>query len=398
MKLTKTVCDKATYQGKGKKGFYAVWDGQLRGFGLRITPSGTKTFIVFYRIGGKQKILALGKYGILTVDQARKMAREILVEVTKGNDPVAERKAHESTFAELAARYMTDYSKVHKKSWREDQRRLDTRILPAFGKKAVISITRAEIIKFHQRMGEERGPYEANRLLALLSTMFEYARRIELIPFDHANPARLIEKFNERSRAVFMKKEDIPRLFEALDKDKNPYFIAFIKMVLFTAARKTELLCARWKNVDWDQRILWLEDTKNGEAYPIRLSKSAIAILNSLLLLSDGSGYIFPSTDEPGKRLWNVDRPWREVRKAAGLDDITIHDLRRSAASWLAQSGTPLQHIGAALNHKDRKTVEVYARLSDDPVRDAVDKLDEIISGNVIDIEKLRQSKKSDTA
>jgi len=398
MKLTKTVCDKATYQGKGKKGFYALWDGQLRGFGLRITPSGTKTFFVYYRVGRRQRTITIGRYGVLTVDQARKRAQEILVEVSRGNDPVAERKAQDTTFADLATLYLENHAKVHNKSWKEDQRRLQTRILPAFGQRPVTSITRAEVIRFHQKMGTERGPYEANRLLALLSAIVEYARKIELIPFEHSNPARLIEKFNERSRAVFMKKEDIPRLFEALDKDKNPYFIAFIKMVLFTAARKTELLCARWKNVDWDQRILWLEDTKNGEAYPIRLSKSAIAILNSLLLLSDGSGYIFPSTDEPGKRLWNVDRPWREVRKAAGLDDITIHDLRRSAASWLAQSGTPLQHIGAALNHKDRKTVEVYARLSDDPVRDAVDKLDEIISGNVIDIEKLRQSKKSDTA
>ena len=92
MKLTKTVCDKATYQGKGKKGFYAVWDGQLRGFGLRITPSGTKSFIVFYRTGGKQRIITLGRYGVWTPDQARKRAQEILVEVNQGDDPAGKKR------------------------------------------------------------------------------------------------------------------------------------------------------------------------------------------------------------------------------------------------------------------------------------------------------------------
>jgi len=393
MKLTKTVCDKAVYKGKGKKGFYALWDGQLRGFGLRITPNGTKTFIVFYRIGGKQKILALGKYGILTVDQARKMAREILVEVTKGNDPVAERKAHESTFAELAARYMTDYSKVHKKSWREDQRRLDTRILPAFGKKAVISITRAEIIKFHQRMGEERGPYEANRLLALLSTMFEYARRIELIPFDHANPARMVEKFREQSREVFVdRKTELPRLLDALELEPNPYVKSAILLFLLTGMRKSELLTACWEWIDWDRRELRLPDTKGGRPHVVPLVDEAIDILNTLPRIV-GNPYIFPSLDEPGKRLWNIDKPWRRIRAAAGLDHVHIHDLRRSVGSWMAEDGVSLQIIGKVLGHADINTTRIYSRLTEDPARAALDQ-----SAKVLNISQLRQSKKTDTA
>ncbi|NPU99335.1 MAG: tyrosine-type recombinase/integrase [Candidatus Omnitrophica bacterium] len=396
MKLTKTVCDKAVYKGKGKKGFYALWDGQLRGFGLRITPSGTKSFIVFYRTGGKQRIITIGRFGVLTVDQARKRAQEILVEANQGGDPAEEKKkAHKSTFAGLADDYLQNHSRIHKKSWREDQRRLNAYLLPAFGARRIVDISRAEVVNFHRKLGKEK-PYEANRVISLLSALFEYARKNEYIAWDCVNPARLITKFRERSRAVFMKKEDLPKLFAVLDREANPYFKAFIKLTLYTAARKTELLTSKWGDVDWDQKVLRLKDSKNGQPYEIRLSESALAILRELPRQA-GNDYIFPSETELGKRLWNVDKPWRRVRAAAGLDHVNVHDLRRTSASWLAQAGVPLQHISGALNHKDRKTTEVYARLCDDPIRDTVNRLDEIIGENIVLFTEIRE-KKTDTA
>jgi len=396
MKLTKTVCDKATYQGKGKKGFYAVWDGRLRGFGLRITPNETKSFIVFYRTGGKQRIITIGRYGVWTPDQARKRAQEILVEVNQGDDPAGEKKkARELTFAGLADDYLQNHSRIHKKSWREDERRLNTYLIPAFGKKKLIDISRQEVVRFHQRLGLKH-PYESNRVISLLSALFEHARRLELVPWDYSNPSRLITKFKESSRAIFMKKEDLPKLFAALDREANPYFKAFIKLTLYTAARKTELLTSKWSDVDWDQKVLRLKDSKNGLPYEIRLSESALAILKELPRMA-GNDYVFPSLDEPGKRLWNVDKPWRRIRAEAGIGEIHLHDLRRSAASWLAQAGIPLQHISGALNHKDRKTIEVYARLSDDPIRDVVDRLDEIIGENIVLFTEI-QEEKTDTA
>lgn len=148
--------------------------------------------------------------------------------------------------------------------------------------------------------------------------------------------------------------------------------------------------------MDWDQKVLRLKDSKNGQPYEIRLSESALAILRELPRQA-GNDYIFPSETELGKRLWNVDKPWRRVRAEAGIGEIHLHDLRRSAASWLAQAGVPLQHISGALNHKDRKTVEVYARLSDDPIRDTVNRLDEIIGENIVLFTEIRE-KKTDTA
>ncbi len=390
-KLTKQSCDRFTFAGDNPKAFCVLWDGELKGFGLRVYPTGRKSFIVKYRFQGRQGIHTLGRFGPLTVEQARKMATAFLGELAQGIDP-AIRKALDVTFAELATRYLNDYSKVHKKSWREDQRRLDTRLVPAFGKRTITSITRAEVIRFHQKMGTERGHYEANRLLALLSTMIEYARRIELIPLDHANPARLIERFKETSREVFLKKTELPRLLEALEQEPNLYVRSAILLFLLTGMRKSELLSARWEWIDWDRRELRLPDTKGGRPHVVPLVDAAVEILRGLPRLAENP-YIFPSLTRPGCRLWNLDAPWRRIRAAAGLDHVHIHDLRRSVGSWMAADGVSLYVIGKVLNHANINTTRIYSRLTEDPARAALDQ-----SAKVLDIAKLRQSKKTDTA
>jgi len=383
-KLTKRTCDLETYQGKGKDGFYAVWDDELRGFGMRVFPGGAKSFIVKYRFEGRQKIQSLGQYGVLTVDQARKMAREILVEVAKGNDPAKKKNTRGERMKDLAALYLEDYSKIHKKSWKEDQRRLDTRILPALGERRIVDIHRADIIKFHQRMGEERGPYEANRILALVSTMIEYARRIEIIPQDHPNPCRLVEKFKEYSRDVFLPLKDLPRLMDLLEREPNLYVRSALLLFLLTGMRKTELLTAKWDWVDFDRRELRLPDTKGGRPHYVPLTEPAFAILQNLPRM-ENNPYIFPSLTDPGKRLWNIDKPWRRIRAEAGLDHIHIHDLRRSVGSWMAESGVSLQIIGKVLNHADINTTKIYSRLTEEPARAALDQ----VSEKVVDLTRL---------
>ncbi len=392
-KLTKQSCDRFAFAGNHPKAFCVLWDGELKGFGLRVYPTGKKTFIVKYRHGGRQGIHKIGPYGPLTVEMARKMAAAFMGELAQGIDP-AIRKNQDVTFAELADRYMTDYSRIHKKSWREDQRRLDTRLVPAFGQRRLMDITRAEIIKYHQRMGTEHGPYEANRLLALLSTMIEYARRIELIPFDHANPARMIERFREQSREIFINREtELPRLLEALEAEPNIYIKSSILLFLLTGMRKTELLTSRWEWIDWERRELRLPDTKGGRPHIVPLVDAAVEILRGLPRVA-GNPYIFPSPSKPGCRLWNIDVPWRRIRAAAGLDHVHIHDLRRSVGSWMAADGVSLQIIGKVLGHADINTTKIYSRLTEDPARAALDQQ----SSKVLNISHLRKAKKTDTA
>lgn len=393
-KLSKSACDRFTFTGNNPKAFCVLWDDQLPGFGLRTYPTGRKVFIVKYRFQGKQGIHTIGMYGVFTAEQARGMATVFLGKLAQGNDP-AERKAQDASFTELALRYMEDYSRIHKKSWKEDQRRVDDRLLPAFGKRTITSITRAEIIKFHQRMGTERGPYEANRLLALLSTMIEYAKRIELIPFEHSNPCRLIEKFKETSREVFLNREtELPRLLDALELEPNTYVKSAIMLYLLTGMRKSELLTARWEWVDFDRKELRLPDTKGGKPHVVPLVNEAIEILRGLPRQAENP-HIFPSPTHHGKRFWNIDPHWRRIRAAAGLDHIHLHDLRRSLGSWMAEDGVSLQIIGKVLGHADINTTKIYSRLTDDPARVALDQ-----SAKVLDIVKLRkkESKESGAA
>lgn len=389
MKLTKSICDRAKYEGGG--GFFALWDDAVSGFGLRVYPSGAKSFIIQYRVAGRQRIITLGKYGVMTVEQGRRLAKEKLVEAMKGEDPAVKKRQQASgdRIKDLAHDYLENCSKPNKKSWKEDQRRIETRIIPALGNKRILGVQRAEIAAFHKEMGK-RGRYEANRILALVSSMYGYAKREEIIPPNHPNPCQYVDKFKEESRDVFVKLSDLPRLIEAIEQENNIYVRGAIMLYLLTGARKTELLTAQWQWVDIDSCTLRLPDTKGGRPHYIHLNEPAMDILRNLPRMGNNP-YIFPSLTCPGKRLWEVDKPWRRIRKEVGLDHVHIHDLRRSVGSWLAEDGVSLQIIGKVLGHRDTDTTAIYARLTEDPAKAAMDK----IGQKVVSIFELNKNSKS---
>ena len=396
MNLTKLICDRVTYKGKGEQGFFAIWDSALPGFGLRITPQNAKSFIITYRIGGRKKMLTLGKYGVLTVEQARTMAREKLVDVTKGGDPAEERKKQRQSVERMEAlclEYLEKRSILFKKSWKEDQRRIQTRIIPALGNKSILDISRADVQRFHSRLGEERGHIESNRILMLLSAIYEFARKREIIPVSHPNPCRMIEKFREESRDVFVKIENLPRLVESIQQEPNQYVRAALMLILLTGARKTELLTAQWAWLDFDRGEIRLPTTKNGKPFSIRLNKPAIEILRALPQM-EGNPFVFPSLTREGGRLWEINRPWRKIRARAGMEHLHIHDLRRSVGSWLAESGESLQLIGKVLNHRDTDTTSIYARLQEDPAKAAMDRIGEKVI-SILDVKKVSERKET---
>ncbi|MEW6238075.1 MAG: tyrosine-type recombinase/integrase [Candidatus Omnitrophota bacterium] len=376
MKLTKMICDKAEYKGKGKSGFFAVWDDELKGFGLRVTPNGRKCFVVSYRFKGRKKIVSLGHYGVLTVEQARQKAREYLVQVSQGDDPAEEKaKAARGTLMkDLAEQFMDNYSKPFKKSWKEDLRRINTYILPRFGKWNVSDIRRPDVIKFHSWIGKDQGkPYEANRVLALLSTMIEYACKIEMIESNHPNPCRKVDKFEEKSRDVLMPMESVPRLMQALETESNVFVRSAILLLILTGMRKTETLTLKWENIDLQRGEIRLPETKSGETQYIHLNEPAIELMKGIPRIQ-GNPYVFASSIE-GKRLWELNRRWLRIRHEAGMDGITIHDLRRSVGSWLAMDGNSLYLVSKILRHNDVKTTEIYAHMTEDPKKAAMEKL-----------------------
>ncbi|HYN76526.1 MAG TPA: tyrosine-type recombinase/integrase [Lamprocystis sp. (in: g-proteobacteria)] len=371
MKLTKRAIDAATYQGD-HNARCVLWDDEVPGFGCRLYPGGRKAFILSYRAGGRKRLLTVGTYGVLTLDQARTAARSELAKVeTEGADPVAtrEKERQGETMRDLCAAYMDRHGNA-KKSGSEDQRRIDAYVLPKWASLKARTITRPDVEALHRTIGK-RAPYEANRVLALLSKMFELARRWGFVPEGQGNPARDIDRFKEAKRDRWVTPDELPRLAQAINEEPNEAARAALWLYLLTGARKTELLKAQWADVDWTRAELRLPDTKAGRVHYIPLSPAAVALLRDLPQTEDNP-FILPGK-LAGAHLVNVSKPWGRVRTAAGVEDVRLHDLRRTVGSWLAQSGNSLHLIGRVLNHSNQSTTAVYARFGEDSVRAALD-------------------------
>jgi len=384
MKLTKAILDKAKHPGKNGS-THILWDDDVSGLGLRVYPNGRKTFVIGYRIHRRWRVITLGKYGLLTLDQARKMAREKLFQVLQGKDPAEDtaRSQQGTTVKDLALDYLERHAKPHKRSWRPDEKRIHRAVLPSLGKRSVASITRHDVMSVHEKIGKS-APYEANRVLALLSTMFEFARRMGYVPDNFPNPTRGVKKYKEQKRDRWVKPEEMPRLAEAINNEPNIYIRAALWLYILTGVRKSELLQAKWEDVDVGRCELRLPITKANRTHYVPLSKPAIEIMKEIPPLQ-GNPYVFPGSN--GKPIVNVSKAWGRIRKEAGLEDVRLHDLRRTVGSWLATSGHSLQLIGKVLNHSSSSTTEIYAHLADDPIKKAMEEHGE----KVLNIVRLRE-------
>ena len=218
-KLTKRAIDAFRYGG----GWDVRWDEDVPGFGLRLYPSGKKAFVLSYRASGRKRLMVLGRYGAdLTLDQARERAQKHLVQVRDGADPMEERRraAQGRTFGDLIDTYVERHAKVHKKTWRDDEQRLNRHVPASWRGRKAHSITREEIAELHDRIG--RGtPYEANRLLEVLRKMFGLARIWHFTDESASNPAEGITRFKERKRKRWVTPLELPALARAIDGEPN---------------------------------------------------------------------------------------------------------------------------------------------------------------------------------
>ena len=201
--------------------------------------------------------------------------------------------------------------------------------------------------------------------------MFELSRQWGFVDEGHINPCRDIKLFKEKKRDRWVRPDELPELAKAIDKEKNIYVRAVFWAYLLTGARKQELLQAKRTDIDTTRKELKLEDPKAGKAQYIQLNEPAFALLTELPAI-DGNPYIFPGR-KAGRPLVNIDRTWRRVRKEAKLEDVWLHDLRRTVGSWLANTGKSLHLIGQVLRHSKPETTQIYARLAEDSTREALE-------------------------
>jgi integrase len=286
-KITKRAVDALRPSTDGAEA--VLWDTALKGFGVRAQRGGAKTYILKYRAGTGRaapvRKLKIGRHGSpWTADQARAEAKRQLGRVAHGEDPAGTKAAARTapTLAALAERFLADHAEAKRKSStaQEYRRLLDHVVLPALGKKRVAKLSRQDVARLHQ--ARRATPTEANRALAVLSTMLTMAERWGERP-DGSNPCRHVEKYPQRKRERFLSVAELGRLGEALaGYDGSPHVVAAIKLLVFTGARLGEVLGLRWHWIDFERGEARLPDSKTG-AKTIHLPPPALAVLATLL-------------------------------------------------------------------------------------------------------------------
>ena len=366
-------CKAAMYEGDGRSRFF-IWDDQLKGFGLRVYPSGNKSFVLSYRIAGRKRLHTIGRLGLFTPELARKEAHRLLVLAQQGIDPRQAKKnltARKPTFADLKREYSTRHA-PNKKSGQDDLRLLRNYIPGSWRSRELDSFSRQDVDQLHQSIGDGSGPYLANRLLALLRSMFNLAVEWSLLPESHPNPCLRIRMFPEKKRERFLTPEELPKIWKAIQDEKNPYFKAFFTLCLLTGVRRSELQSMKWEDLDLINATWHIPTTKAGRSHLLPLPLSAVETIKGTPRLLD-SPWVFPSNSKTG-HLVEPKSAWARIKERAGVSDIRIHDLRRTLGSWMAAQGESLLMIGKVLNHTQPSTTAVYARLHLDPVRLAMEK------------------------
>lgn len=374
------------------------FDTDLKGFGLKVTPTGVKTFVVEYRSGAggrsaPKRRVTLGRFGALTADEARELAKGILGRVHAGDDPASDKaKARaEMTFGEVCDLYLSEGCETKKASTlATDKGRIERHIKPLLGKRRIGEITRQDVEKFmrdvaggktaadvktklHGRAIVEGGKGTATRTVGLLGGIMTFAVSRQL---RADNPVRGVKRYTDKKGETFLSSPELARIGAALvaleGEGANPSALAIIRLLAFTGARKSEIAGLRWSEVDLGRGYLRLGDSKTG-AKVIPIGAPACEVLASVTAI-EGSEFVFPASSGDG-RFQGVERIWRKARVMAGFPTLRLHDLRHSFASVGLARGDALAVIGAILGHADVKTTSRYAHLADDPVKNAANEI-----------------------
>lgn len=413
--LTKREVDAAEARGER----YHLWDTKLAGFGLRVEKSGTKTFVARYRADGggrtaPRRFVTIGRFGVLTADEARKQARMLLGAAAKGDDPALDRqmRRREMTMSALVDLYEAEGCFVQRGVRQGEPMRARTQaytlarlkhhVIPLLGHKRVSEIDAGEIERFardvaagktardektepRKRIIVRGGDGAARKVIRDLSAVFSFAARREIVADNPVARASVRKTDNHRERYLTL--EEVERLGAAFNEVEaagaNPKGVAIGRLWALTGCRRDEIAGLKWSEVDFDRRLLVLDDTKTGKS--VRpLGAAALVLLQTISRLP-GTNYVFPAEVGDG-HYQGMKRLWGRVIKKAGLPGVTPHTLRHTIGSTAVSSGEALALTGAILGHANPRSTAIYAHIQHDPSRRAADrvskKIADALSGN----------------
>jgi integrase len=408
-RITKTTAEAASPDPV--KDVY-LWDDTLKGFGVKVTKNGTRTYLIQYRLhgrSGRTRRVTLGKHGTITTDQVRKDAKRLLGEVASGIDPaerIAEAK-RDITFSDLCDLYVAALDKgeiltrsgVQKKESTTDidKGRIARHIKPLLGRKRLKSIDQKDIKRFmkdiaagktsadvktgkHGRAIVTGGKGTATRTVGLLSGIFSFAVDQDYLKI---NPVHGVQRYPDAKSKRFLSTSEMASLGDALGQSEkngeNPKAIAIIRLLCLTGCRKGEIETLKWSNIDLERKALHLTATKTGDK-TIPLGPPALELLSSLSR-HDQSEFVFPG--DKGGHYVGLPKVWRRVRELAKLEDVRLHDLRHSFASVGVGAGLSLPIIGKMLGHSQAETTQRYAHLANDPLVQATDSVSTRIAASM---------------
>lgn len=346
------------------------FDRTLPGFGVRVSPRGRKTFVVMYRtVERRFRRLTLGVYPALKLTKARELARGELRKAVDGRDPASERSvAVERTFDALARLYLEQHAKRKKRSWRADARMI-RRELAAWSTRPVTAIRRADVRDVLEAIVARRAPVLANRVLALVRKMLNFALDREWVEANVA--AKMARPAAEQSRSRVLTEREVQAVWEHLDLAgddssssgrQTRLARAALKLRLITAQRGKEVLSMRWRDIDDAWWTIPPDVAKNKQAHRVFLASAALAVLEEIKPVA-GPDYVFAGARGTRQR--------RGVLSGVAVDDLRPHDFRRTAASMMAASGIPRLTISKVLNHVETGVTAIYDRHGYDPEKQA---------------------------
>ena len=373
--------------------------------GIRCYPSGRKVWSLRYRLLGDRRghLIKLERVGLREPSEVVLDAQVMLLAIDQGQNPKAIKKQATKKYT------LADYSKHYlslikeKPSFREAEARIEKKLFPALGRETfLLHIMRDDVTAMHEDITEDHGKVEANRCVQLLRTMLNRAEKSVYLPDGTPNPCRGVDLNRETSRTRYLNEAELERLGEALGYESIDTQ-AKVDLILNFGLRKMEALSLRWSDVQLEDSDdfpahINLEGTKSGRDHRLGLNEETTHIFAQLHKLRvvqkvrrdkrnkmAGSGlaispYIFPSKFDLNAHVQDFKKPWHRIRKNAGIEDVTLHDLRRTAGTIMAQNGVALEVICSVLNHTNKEVTRIYAKMGDNQITDAL----ALVSGVVV--------------